>query len=274
MSDGSDDSNNVVNKALGPAALQFGQEVAPLGKELGALTVRVGHLLITGVGAAVYGIDRIADWLRAAVTERLENVDEQYITEPNPRIAVPAVQALIYSMNDDCIREMYANLLAADMDLSRKSNAHPAFVEMIKEMTPADAKVAELLSYGPQIEFRIRCRTGQSGQWREFGVEYSFNIDAIGNDQLSKSLSNLNRLGLIEFRQNEWPIIGQLNEKESSSIKKYDTQKKILLALPPETLKTMGMTVPKAIRTYAEKRGIYVTPLGKAFLSVCIMKSK
>ena len=63
---------------------------------------------------------------------------------PNPRIAVPALQALTYSLDDELIREMFANLLAADMNAETKKDAHPAFVELIKEMTPADARVLKI----------------------------------------------------------------------------------------------------------------------------------
>ncbi len=67
---------NVLNKALGPAAQQFGQEIAPLGKEVGALTVRVGNLLIRASEPFVYGLQKSAGWVEQAVTQRLSNVPE------------------------------------------------------------------------------------------------------------------------------------------------------------------------------------------------------
>ena len=46
---------------------------------------------------------------------KLEKVDVDKIVPPEPYIAVPAIQALSYSMNSDDLRSMYANLLATSM---------------------------------------------------------------------------------------------------------------------------------------------------------------
>ena len=51
------------------------------------------------------------------------------------------MQALTYSLDEEHIREMFANLLAADMNADTKKGAHPAFVEFIKDMTPIEAKL-------------------------------------------------------------------------------------------------------------------------------------
>ena len=51
------------------------------------------------------------------VTRRLVGIAEGKIVPPNPRIAVPAMQALVYSVGEEHIRDMFANLLAADMNI-------------------------------------------------------------------------------------------------------------------------------------------------------------
>jgi hypothetical protein len=146
----------VADKAFGPAAEQFGKELAPVGRELGVVTAKVSRMLISGLSGTVYGLEQVGDWIKAQVSERLRDVPDDKIIEPNPRIAVPATQSLLYSMGDELIREMFANLLAADMNADTKGQTHPAFVEMIREMTTADAKVLTVIRRGAQIEFRVR----------------------------------------------------------------------------------------------------------------------
>jgi len=141
----SDSTEQLKGKALGPAAESFGKEIAPLGQKFGALTNRVGDLLVRQLNHVVYGLEKTSAWIENAVAERLRGVPAEDIIEPNPRIAAPALQALTYSIGDETIREMFANLLAADMNAKTKSKAHPAFVEMIKELTPSDAHVLKLL---------------------------------------------------------------------------------------------------------------------------------
>lgn len=52
---------------------------------------------------------------------------------PEAYVAVPALQAISYSMNSEELRNMYANLLAKAIDIDEKDKVHPAFVELIKQ---------------------------------------------------------------------------------------------------------------------------------------------
>src|SRR5262245_46888755 len=106
----------VAEEAFTPAATEFGQEIAPLGRATGALTNRVGQLLLMPFSGLVYGLEKSAEYIKRAVTERLKDVPQDKIVEPQARIAVPAMQALTYSVEEQHIREMFANLLAADMN--------------------------------------------------------------------------------------------------------------------------------------------------------------
>lgn len=84
-------SGKLAERAVGPAADEFGKAVAPLGERAGKLTVYVGDKLLGMLEASVFGLERVAEWVKAEVSKRLKDVPEEKITEPNPRIAVPAV---------------------------------------------------------------------------------------------------------------------------------------------------------------------------------------
>ena len=68
---------------------------------------------------------------RQLLAEKLKNVEEEKIIEPEAYVAVPALQQLSYSYDSKDLREMYANLLASSMNLEKKKFVHPAFVDII-----------------------------------------------------------------------------------------------------------------------------------------------
>lgn len=72
---------------------------------------------------------------------KLENVNPEKIVTPEPYVAVPAIQAISYSMNSEELRNLYANLLAKAMNSDTKDEIHPSFIEIIKQMSPIDSLV-------------------------------------------------------------------------------------------------------------------------------------
>src|SRR4051812_38379250 len=112
---------NLAGRAFGPAADAFGKELVPLGREAGTLTAKIGGHLLSSLNGVVYGVDHVAVWLRDAVTRRLEKTSQDKIVKPDARIVIPLTQALVYSMEEERIREMFANLLAANMHADTKA---------------------------------------------------------------------------------------------------------------------------------------------------------
>lgn len=77
---------------------------------------------------------------------KLQNISPNKIVTPEPYVAIPAIQAISYSMNSEELRNLYANLLANSMNIDTKDFVHPAFVEIIKQLSPADAQVLNKIS--------------------------------------------------------------------------------------------------------------------------------
>ncbi len=257
--------DEAAGKALSPAAEEFGKEIAPLGKKAGQLTSRVGILLIRALEPLVFGLEKSADWIEKAVTERLKDVPPENIVPPNPRIAVPALQALTYSLDDELIREMFANLLAADMNAETKKDAHPAFVELIKEMTPADARVLKVCRETPQCSFIPRL--GSATRFYTLGTYYSFAVEGLSNDDISTSLNNLERLGLLE-RRDEFPITQQNDDTENSLKAQYEHTRQS--ADIPELTKQLGIADGGHVEIYIKRSGLCLNPLGVSFVRICL----
>ena len=83
--------------------------------------------------------------LRKMLEEKLKNIPSENIVPPSPRIAVPTLQNA--SITEDIeIRELYAQLLANSMNETMKDGIHPAFVEIIKQLSPDEAKILRYMS--------------------------------------------------------------------------------------------------------------------------------
>lgn len=268
-------SGKPLERALGPIADEFGKAAAPLGERAGKVTVYVGDKLLGMLEQSVFGLEKVAEWVRTEVSKRLREVPEQNIAEPNPRIAVPAVQALTYSMGEEHIRSMFANLLSADMNADLKQGAHPAFVEIIKEMMPLDAKVLAVLRKKPQIAFKVRL--GSAATYRDVTENFSFQIENATEPQITTSISNLERLGLVRKDWNETPVLEGIKEQEEKIKARYEPVRQRLVEIrkalednpDPGTEEELKKLPPHGEVVVAQ-HGVFLTPLGSMFASVCL----
>jgi hypothetical protein len=259
-------AGNLRTRAFGEAADAFGKEVVPLGPRAGALARRVGDLLLGLLEGAVFGLEQVGDWLQTEVTKRLESVPNDQITQPDPRIAVPAVQALLYSMNEKIISQMFANLLASNMNLQLRDSTHPAFVEMIKEMTPADALLLTRFSVqSAHIEYLVRL--SENDEVQDLSFSHSFELRDIDLDTLRGSINNLIRLGLIERRHGIHPVLPSISDEEKRLNQKHQPMVDKINA-SPEELQRHGLKGP--CQLLIERDGLFLTPLGRKFIDVCL----
>lgn len=130
---------------------------------------------------------------------KLEHLDPEKIVSPEPYVAVPALQAISYSMDNSQLRNLYANLIANSMNVDIKDSVHPSFVEIIKQLSPLDAQVFDIIcnnTVNPMIHIK-RVKTKGNGS-----IYLTKNITLLNittEDLLSISIDNLERLNLIEI---------------------------------------------------------------------------
>lgn len=125
----------VYQDAVQPAAQQ-------IGKSLETVTKLVNIALVP-IKVMVWGYDQIEEFITRRVSEKLKNVPEENIITPAPEVAGPAVEALRFAGQSEDLRELYANLIANAMDSSTARDAHPAFVEMLKNLKPDEARILQ-----------------------------------------------------------------------------------------------------------------------------------
>lgn len=234
--------------ALKPVSKETGKALGTLGK-----TVNVALAPLRGL---VWSWEKIEEYLGEAVERKLaqRKVPADRITTPDPDIAVPALQALTYSK----LRENYANLIATAMDKKTAGDAHPAFVEILKQLTSDEAKILEFLPivgrYEPLIDlgFTIPER-GTFTPNRNVGT---LALDAGCSDPvlLPRLLDNLCRLGLTDI-----PAMRRLSEENRYARIRAMTEYTEFKAQIPENSSFQE-----------ELRMIGLTRLGADFRRACI----
>lgn len=149
----------IYQDVIQPAAQEVGKALQTVAKTV--------HIALAPVSVLVWGYDQIKDFVSTKVTDRLKNVPPENIITPKPNVAGPTLEALRYTGHEPSLSELYANLLAASMDKSTAQGAHPAFVEIIKQLTPDEAKVLALFVVGmpfPLINVRWKYKSNQEGK--------------------------------------------------------------------------------------------------------------
>ena len=95
---------------------------------------------------------------------KLANISPDKIISPEPYVAVPAIQAISYCMDCEELKDMFASLLASSMISDKKDDVHPSFVEIIKSMSPLDARIFKFLSSNKEsvavVEYKYSTTAG------------------------------------------------------------------------------------------------------------------
>lgn len=193
----------IYQDALQPAA----QEI---GKALGTVAKLV-NVALAPVSALVWGYDQIREFTAARVAEKLKDVPPENIVTPSPNVAGPAIEALRYTGHEESLSEMYASLLATAMNKDTIQKAHPAFVDIIKQLTPDEAKIVRGFSVREAPNPMISIIAGAPGAPVRKGYKTVLrHFSQIGEragcehlQLLPAYLDNLIRMGLCEI-PNGW----------------------------------------------------------------------
>ncbi|WP_439865657.1 DUF4393 domain-containing protein [Pseudomonas syringae] len=184
----------IYEDAIQPVAKQVGKSLEIVGKAVNAALMPIQGL--------VWGAETIQAFLKDTLSQKLKDVPPEDIVPPRPNIAGPAIESLRYTGHEDSLKDMYANLLATAMNKNIVEKAHPAFVEIIKQLTPDEARlIAFLLGDGLFPILTVRGKR-EAGGTRDIAVNVSlFGEQAeLEHPQLCPAyIDNLCRLGLTEI---------------------------------------------------------------------------
>lgn len=183
---------------------------------------------------------------------KLEKVDANKIVTPEAYVAVPALQAISYSMHNVELREMYANLLAKSMNIDTKDRVHPGFVEIIKQLSPIDAKIFKIImgrKENPIVHLNLKSPNSKGS----IPVLRNYTgIDVADIKSVGMSIDSLCKQGLISI-----PIYGAYTNDVV-----YD---KILNTEYYKELKKVNGDLVNVVKLHINK-----TEYGNDFFDICV----
>lgn len=198
---------------------------------------------------------------------KLHDVAPELIESPEPHIAVPAIQYISYCMDNEELRDMYANLLANSMNKIVKDGVHPSFVEIIKQLCPDEAKVLKTIYSQPTVPTITLRYVNEKGS----GIIIVKDFSIIGETskcenpyETEKYFDNLSRLGLIVGMGG----LSSLTDKslyEPLKNHSYITERMNV----PQYYISSGLNSPKL-----EESFFSITSFGRSFCSICLTTTK
>lgn len=187
-----------------------------------------------------------------SLEDNISKIPEENRIEAKTQIVMPALESAKYCVEEPILRDMFANLISSSID-NRKSNlVHPAFGELLKTMSPLDARNLLLLktkTHLPICHLKI-LKSPDSGYTYVGKNLFIVNSDNIDIDITAQSISSLTRLGLIES-----PYGVCIND--NNAYLAYDEFLRIVKSKQPDR------------NLELEKRIIQLTPFGESFLQIC-----
>ncbi len=186
--------------AVSPAAKEFGKGLQTLAK--------AANLALRPVAGLVWGYEKIEDYVISELPKKLSSKNPDDIISPEPHLAGPLLESLKYTGYQDVLREMYLNLLATAMDKETATKAHPSFVEIIRQLSPDEAKlltfIGTLRGY-PEIDsdwithnwWRHKVYEAMKNRFKNICENAGVALPEL----YLSYLDNLRRLQLIDFRQ-------------------------------------------------------------------------
>lgn len=231
--------------------------------------------------------------LQQSLLKNVSEIKPENIQEPKLNILGPALEASRFYIEEQELRDMFAKVIASSMDKEKNNQMHPAFVEIIKQLSPDDALFLK------EFENTSRLPYGKLIFIEEMKTEFDTNINNLNNknrfpmlpklptmEEFMKSapksypfidyfyystnrndiqknklnISSLSRLGLIEVKENTPLTNSSLYEdvEKKYSTLKQDIEKGNSDVIPPDGF---NLEFTKGV--------IDLTTFGSAFFVTC-----
>lgn len=180
----------------------------PIGEIVGYIP-RTLRLWLNGWRRWIANGEESVELTLSAVSDEARKIPEEHLVEPPAHVAVPAIQQLAYSYDSKELRGLYAKLLLASMDDRTAEYVHPSFVEILRQISPDEAKLLhtfvgedeEEKHAIPIVDLRIVAKDAIiPSRWKMALEGYSSCCDDVCEhpEQVNVYLCNLERLGILE----------------------------------------------------------------------------
>lgn len=230
-----------------------------LGQTAVTLTKTINNVLVP-LAAINFAFDKAREYFSGRfqqdIAEKAEAIPPEHVVEPKASIAGPTLQGLAFTHEEPNLKEMYLNLLATAMDGRSSSLAHPAFVEIIKQLDSEDARLVQgaLKSSAaiPIIQIHRNLKTGGYNLLVHHLLDLKDTATGapVEDPQLPAMIDNWIRLGLVEVAY----------DKHLTDSAHYSWAE-----MRPEYVRLSQMPQPEGAKIEYQKGIMQRTELGKRF---------
>lgn len=253
--------NKIVGEVAGLAKNVYDDVAKPVLSEVGKTAGGLTRVLLSPLNGIVWGFDKIIGRLDEEVSIKLNKTPTDKQRTPPPFVAVPAIEALRYTAEIKELRNLYNNLIANAMDVDTVESVHPSFVDVIKNLTPDEAKLLTAFLDNDSIPF-IDVRSVSDKVTRAFNtvekyhshVIEDYNLEIAYVCKLPIYFDNLIRIGILYA-----PDQYSLQDEKYTDLENCEN----IMALKSK-IKSEG-------EIFESKRGFFaLTNFGREFINVVI----
>jgi hypothetical protein len=188
------------------AASNLGQTAVTLTKTINNVLVPLAAINFAFDKARIYFSGKFQE----DIADKAQAIPQKHIVEPKASIAGPSLQGLAFAHEEPSLKEMYLNLLATAMDGRVASTAHPAFVEIIKQLDSEDARLVPIALQSPIALPIVQIRRNKKGGGHNVLVQHLLKLQdsstglAAEDPNVPAMIDNWSRLGLVEVAYDKW----------------------------------------------------------------------
>jgi hypothetical protein len=197
--------------------VKFGTTTIEAAEKMGGFFSKILHEPMTEAVGIIGDKLRFMRWQRKLriVDEVNKTLDQRDITNTRPippKLAIPILEQACLEENDE-LQDLWRNLIANSLDPNFKMEIRYTFIEIIKSMTPLDAKI---LKYIYEITDETN-KTNHTTNFRGYPVDFFQIKDKMNasNPETELSMNNLQRIQCV--RNND---VNDLRDQVNSMIKK------------------------------------------------------
>ncbi|HAV0411230.1 TPA: DUF4393 domain-containing protein [Salmonella enterica] len=237
--------------------------LSPFAKELSKGLVSIARMVNSGVFLVEDSVHAVTSVLRMTA-ENLALLPPKQISFDRPRVALQALNEAKFAINEDEIQRLFSNLISASLDRKTSGIAHPAYIEIIKQLQPDEARILRFMfnkekyrkGHAPTIEI-VQQNSGNSNL-RTTSTTSEVNLicedaDCDSPENSFIYFSNLKRLGLLT------PTSGSSFPKEEYERIFSSKKVKEICSINPHLDKI------------SYKKGLYsFTGFGRGFVDACV----
>ncbi len=194
------------------------------------------------------------DLFRKQLESSIEQIPPEKVVDPSVQATAQALENSKYCIDEENLREMFVALISNSMNAGFQKDIHPAFAEILKQMSPFDAEIIKVFKDSkinglPICQYELKTDKGFSTLLDHVFLEYpSTDLAAC-----SLSISSLIRLGLLETTYTSW----LLREDIYTPFEQHPWFKMLQGEFPDKKISI-------------KKGRVLLTPLGRSFTKVCI----